>query len=129
MTYTLTSRPGVIRDSDGAAIPADPRNADWQVYQQWIAAGNTPSPYIAPPPPVPYCALWQLQAVLSSAQWSAVQSAVTAMSNPAVSAFFVHGTNMIPADSTTLVELGAAIGLTAPQITTLVTQAALVAIP
>lgn len=43
MTYTLSAS-GVIRDSDGANIPNDPRNADWQQYQTWITAGNTPQP-------------------------------------------------------------------------------------
>jgi hypothetical protein len=52
MTYTLTSGMGVIRDADHAAIPADPRNADWQAYQAWLAAGNSPTPCVAPPAPI-----------------------------------------------------------------------------
>lgn len=35
---------GVKRLSDGVAIPPDPRNADWQEYQLWLAAGNEPDP-------------------------------------------------------------------------------------
>jgi len=47
--YQLTSGSGVIREIDGASIPADPRNADWQKYQVWLAvAGNTPDPVPAP---------------------------------------------------------------------------------
>ncbi len=41
----LTGEPhlSVVR-SDGAVIPADPDNADWQAYQAWLTAGNTPAP-------------------------------------------------------------------------------------
>jgi hypothetical protein len=44
MTYNLTSSYSVIR-SDGATIPADPNNVDYQVYLAWLSAGNTPTPY------------------------------------------------------------------------------------
>jgi hypothetical protein len=54
MTYTLTSSTlaadaqTVIRDADGANIPPDPRNADFQAYLAWLGAGNTPTLYKAP---------------------------------------------------------------------------------
>ena len=48
MTYTLMTSTAVRRDSDGAFIPADPVNTDWQAYQAWLAAGNTPNPVPAP---------------------------------------------------------------------------------
>ncbi len=129
MTYTLTAGSFVIRDADHANIPDDPRNADWQAYQAWLAAVNTPTPYTPPPAPPAVCQLWQLQAVMSAAQWTAAQNAVAALNNPAVSAFFAHGTNVIPANSTTLLSLGAAIGLSAVQVAALVEQASAVSIP
>jgi len=51
MTYKQTndlngsvSNHTVQRLSDGAFIPFDPDNTDYQAYLKWLEAGNTPLP-------------------------------------------------------------------------------------
>jgi|TARA_R100000353_G_C6346095_1_gene151861 hypothetical protein len=51
MTYKLSGKDfnnqdlkNVIRKSDGAFIPFDPDNADYQEYLLWVAEGNTADP-------------------------------------------------------------------------------------
>lgn len=52
--YALLDMPDghqfVIRNADGATIPQDEGNADYQTYLTWLADGNTPDP---PPTPDP----------------------------------------------------------------------------
>ncbi|MFZ1109869.1 MAG: hypothetical protein WAN43_16160 [Rhodomicrobium sp.] len=140
MAYTLIANSSAItRDSDGATIPADPRNTDWQAYQTWLAAGNAPTPAPVPPTPVPSALMWQIAAVCAAPPsslgftpptWAQVQAAVTALANPAVSAFAASGVNPIPANSTALAAINAKLAtpMTAAQLTALIAAAAQISI-
>jgi hypothetical protein len=52
--YQLTTGDTILRLEDGAFIPPDPANTDYQAYLEWVAAGNEPEPA---PEPVPVPAL------------------------------------------------------------------------
>jgi hypothetical protein len=52
--YQLTSTDDtVIRTADGAFVPNDPANRDWIEYQDWLADGGVPDPYVEPEPVPP----------------------------------------------------------------------------
>jgi hypothetical protein len=47
--YQLTASDIVTRTTDGAWIPNDPGNMDRVAYEQWLADGGVPDPYVPPP--------------------------------------------------------------------------------
>ena len=46
--YSIDFLGNIIRDLDGAIIPVDVNNIDYQDYIMWIDRGNTPLPYEPP---------------------------------------------------------------------------------
>lgn len=79
--------------------------------------------------PIYECYLWQLQAVMTEDQWTAVGTTVAAMNNRTLTAFFTHPGNLLPSNSTTLLAIAQAIGLTGAQATGLVKDAMAIIIP
>jgi hypothetical protein len=70
-TYTMTSGSSVIR-SDGAVIPDDSDNTDWQAFQAWLAAGNTPAPFVATPAPPQTYTFLEFMALFTAAEQTAI---------------------------------------------------------
>ena len=78
----------VVRASDGAFIPDDPRNADWVAYQAWLAVpGNTPDPAPAPPVSTTLSPL-QFIARFTAAEQTAIATA--GQSNAQISLFLTR---------------------------------------
>jgi hypothetical protein len=49
MYQLVKDQPNIVRRlSDGAGIPFDPANTDYQTYLKWVAEGNTPEPADTP---------------------------------------------------------------------------------
>lgn len=51
-TRTITGPTGqdvtILIRNDGATIPPDPNNIDYQAFLEWVAAGNTPAEWSPP---------------------------------------------------------------------------------
>ena len=41
---SITNENRIIRTTDGACIPFDPSNTDYQAYLKWLEEGNEPLP-------------------------------------------------------------------------------------
>lgn len=126
MTYTLFEQGfSVRRDVDGAIIPADPQNSDWQTYQAWLAAGNKPTPAPIMAIGVPQqVALWQVRAVLAHhGLLDQANAVIAALNDPAVSAYWDYG-NVLDRTSPTLAKLITALNLTPSQVDAMFVEAA-----
>jgi hypothetical protein len=79
--YQLTSSGSITRLADGAGIPPDAANTDYQAYLKWVADGNTPEPYVAPPVPVPTVVTMRQArlALLAIGKLSAVDAAIASI--------------------------------------------------
>lgn len=99
--YQLTETTTILRLADNAYIPAEPTNIDYQEYLNWVAAGNEPLPYEAPPivPPTDWDGF--NQAILSNPEFNAAYGAVMA-SHPLIAAALPAALTQVSTGQTTM---------------------------
>lgn len=124
--YKLTDTTLIIRIDDGAYIPADPANTDYQQYIAWLAEGNTPEPYVASPPPIPQSVTrFQALATLSSAgHLPTIRAHIATLDQDDIVRLAWENASEWERTSPTLAALAAMLGLTDTEVDDLFVAAA-----
>jgi hypothetical protein len=124
--YKLTNSTEIIRTADGAYIPADPANTDYHQYLAWLAEGNTPEPYIAPPPPIPQTVTrFQALATLAAGGYlDVVHTYIDALPRSNITRLAFENAGDWERTSPTVNALAAMLGLTDTQVDELFVAAA-----
>jgi len=123
--YRLTqSETTVHRLTDNAFIPFDGGNRDYQEYLEWLAEGNEPEPYVAPPaPPVTQVTAYQAKIQLSrSGLYDSVVTTVNTSDNPELKVAWEVATSF-ERNSPFILALQPELGLTDAQVDDLFQQA------
>jgi hypothetical protein len=124
MHYALTSGTVVIRYNDnGTTDSFGPGSMEWSDYLAWVAAGNTPDPYLAPVV-VPFNVTpFQAKAALLAAGLLPAVEAAIAAASPIAQLAWTDATGFTR-DSPTIAALSAQLGLTSAQVDDLFIAAA-----
>lgn len=127
--YALTATEYVLRLADQAQIPPDPENTDWQAYQAWLAAGNTPTPYAPPPAPAVPQSVTPVQAFSALDQaglLGTLMAYIDAPTTPPLVRATALGATEWRRDSLLLMSVAIVLGLTGNQVDDLFKAAAAV---
>jgi hypothetical protein len=127
--YQLTDGTIIRRMSDGAFIPADHTNTDYQQYLVWLAGGGVPLPAQPTTPVVPQ-QITRAQgkaALITMGVWGSVTAYVATITDPterALAEVALNDTLTWKRSSPFLNTAAAALGLTPAQIDALFVAAA-----
>lgn len=119
--YKLTNSSSVLRLSDRATIPADPDNADFAAYWQWLMAGNTPEPADQEVAAIP-SSVTMRQARLALLQAGLLAQVDAAITDPAAKIEWEYAQTVERTSSLTQ-SMAASLGLTEAQLDQLFSQA------
>jgi hypothetical protein len=122
ITYTIIDSMGVRRN-DGAWVPVGHPQ-----YLAWLAEGNTPEPYVAPPPPIPQSVTrFQALAILAAGGYlDTVRTYIATLDQNNVQRLAWENAADWERTSPTLNALAAMLGLTDAQVDDLFVAASLV---
>lgn len=120
--YQLTQNPNIIRKG-GLFVPTDPANQDYTEYLAWVAAGNTPTPYVAPVIIPQVVSRFQAKAALLNAGLLPAVVAAMAQASPVAQLAWADAVEF-RRDSPTVAGMAATLNLTGAQLDALFIAAA-----
>lgn len=108
----------VRRLADGAFIPLADGNRDYEKYKAWLADGNEPSLPPVPPPVIPQAVSpFQARAALDGWQMlDTVEAMMTDPATPKITRMAWESAQEFRRTSPTVLQMGAALGLTEAQL-------------
>jgi hypothetical protein len=115
--YKLTNNDYILRD-DGWFIPQSLDNTDYQQYLAWLEEGNTPEPYVPPPPPIPTTVTrFQALAVLAQADYlDTIWTYIDALPRSDITRLAFENATEWERTSPTLATLATMLSLTSEQV-------------
>jgi hypothetical protein len=121
ISATLCASPSsvIIEYDSGVSVcaPCYDGNQDYENYKAWLAEGNTPNPYVPPPPAIPQqVPMWAVRTVLQNdGLFDQAQALIEASTDNALKNVWEYG-NFAERNSRAISVLAIELGLTEAQV-------------